>query len=159
MLGCEAVNAGENGREIPRREEELARFEGLLAAEKPDLLLVMLGTNDLLQGRSAAAAAQRLEAFLAGIALERKRIILIAPPPMRQGAWITDPSLLSESEALGAACRETAGRLGVRFVDTGGWDIEMTYDGVHCSEQGHRVFARRLFRTLRGRSDRAMNKE
>ena len=63
-LGCKAVNAGENGREIPRREGELQRFDLMLSNQKPlDLLLVMLGGNDLLQGNSVETIAQRMEDF------------------------------------------------------------------------------------------------
>ena len=44
-LNCTAVNAGENGREIPRREGELQRFDLMLSNQKPlDLLIVMLGS-------------------------------------------------------------------------------------------------------------------
>ena len=61
-LNCTAVNAGENGREIPRREGELQRFDLMLSNQKPlDLLLVMLGGNDLLQGNSARTAAKAAE--------------------------------------------------------------------------------------------------
>ena len=52
-LNCTVINAGENGREIPRREEELQRIALILSNQKPlDLLLVMLGGNDLLQSNS-----------------------------------------------------------------------------------------------------------
>ena len=85
-LGCKAVNAGENGREIPRREGELQRFDLMLSNQKPlDLLLVMLGGNDLLQGNSVEAVAQRMEAFLARIPLEKTKIVLIGPPRMKPG--------------------------------------------------------------------------
>ena len=77
-LGCKAVNAGENGREIPRREGELQRFDLMLSNQKPlDMLLVMLGGNDLLQGNSVQAVAQRMEAFLTRIPLEKSQIVLI----------------------------------------------------------------------------------
>ena len=45
----EVINYGENGREIPSSQEELKRFDRILKLEAPfDLLIVMLGTNDLL---------------------------------------------------------------------------------------------------------------
>ena len=148
-LGCKAVNAGENGREIPRREGELQRFDLMLSNQKPlDLLLVMLGGNDLLQGNSVETIAQRMEDFLTRIPLEKSQIVLIGPPRMKPGAWITDDRLLEDCVRLNAAYRTVAEKLGVRFVDATGWDIDVTYDGVHYSEKGHQTFAEQLFLSL-----------
>ena len=148
-LGCKAVNAGENGREIPRREGELQRFDLMLANQKSlDLLLIMLGGNDLLQGNSVEAVAQRMEAFLTRIPLEKSQIVLIGPPRMKPGAWITDDQLLGDCVRLNAAYRTVAEKLGVRFVDATDWDIDVTFDGVHYSEQGHQTFAENLYLAL-----------
>ena len=149
-LGCETVNAGMNGREIPRRPRELQQFEQILSGQKPlDVLLVMLGSNDLLQGKSVEVAAQRMETFLAGIHLEKKCIILIGPPRMQAGSWITDERLLTDCVRLNAAYRSVAEKLGIRFIDAGDWNIEVTFDGVHYSEQGHQTFAENLYLALR----------
>ena len=148
-LNCTAVNAGENGREIPRREGELQHFYLMLSNQKPlDLLLVMLGGNDLLQGNSVEAVAQRMEAFLARIPLEKSQIVLIGPPRMKQGAWITDDRLLEDCVRLNVSYRTVAERLGVRFVDATDWNIDVTFDGVHYSEMGHQTFAEQLWLAL-----------
>ena len=61
QTGHECINAGANGREILRNPYALR----LLTEHAPlDIFLVMLGTNDLLQGTSAKEAATRMEAFL-----------------------------------------------------------------------------------------------
>ena len=149
-LGCKAVNAGENGREIPRREGELQRFDLMLSNQKPlDLLLVMLGGNDLLQGNSVEAIAQRMEAFLTRIPLEKSQIVLIGPPRMKPGAWITDTRLLDDCVRLNATYRTVAEKLEICFVDASDWDIEVTFDGVHYSEQGHQTFAENLYLVLK----------
>lgn len=136
------VNEGENGREIPRREEEFRQFQDLLAQSRADCLIVMLGGNDLLQGASPATAAERMEQFLSRIAgIEKDRILLVGPPPKKLGAWVPDESLIRDSEELCAAYEQLAGKLGIRYVDAGGWDIELCYDGVHFTEQGHEAFA------------------
>ena len=148
-MGCKVVNAGENGREMPGREGELQRFDLMLSNQKPlDLLLVMLGGNDLLQGNSVEAVAQRMEDFLSRISLEKSQIVLIGPPRIKPGAWITDDRLLEDCVRLNAAYRTVAEKLGVRFVDATGWDIDVTYDGVHYSEKGHQTFAEQLFLSL-----------
>ena len=148
-LNCKAVNAGENGREIPRREGELQRFDLMLSNQKPlDLLIIMLGGNDLLQGNSVEAIARRMEFFLERISLKKSKIVLIGPPRMRPGAWITDERLLEACVQLNAAYRTVAENLSVRFVDASAWDIDVTFDGVHYSEQGHQTFAENLHLAL-----------
>ena len=144
-LGCEVVNAGENGREIPHRDGELRRFELWLKGQQPvDLLIVMLGGNDLLQGNTVTDAAERLERFLAHIDCDRSQILLIAPPTMQRGEWVPTQALVDASAALREAYRVLSERMGVRFADAGKWDIPLTFDGVHFTEEGHRAFAERI---------------
>ena len=139
--GWTVYNMGQNGREIPSS----APF--FLA--DTDLLIVMLGTNDLLQGRSPEQAAERLERFLSDISLDQSRILLIAPPPVTLGEWVPSPQLIDDSRAFVRLCQVLAERLGVRFADAGKWDIPLTYDGVHFTEQGHKNFAAGLLEELR----------
>ena len=149
-LNCTAVNAGENGREIPRHEWELQRFDLMLSHQRPlDLLLIMLGGNDLLQGNSVEVVARRMESFLTRIPLEKTKIVLIGPPRMKPGAWITDDRILEDCVRLNAAYGDIAEKLGIRFVDAIDWDIEVTFDGVHYSEQGHIAFAEQLWLALK----------
>ena len=149
-LNCTAINAGENGREIPRREGELQRFDLMLSNQKPlDMLVVMLGGNDLLQGNTVEAVAQRMESFLERIQLERSKIVLIGPPRMKPGAWITDARILEDCVRLNAAYDNVAEKMGIRFVDATDWEIEVTFDGVHYSEKGHVAFAEQLWLALK----------
>lgn len=147
--GWDIVNAGENGREIPRRESELERFAALLQRCRPDLLLILLGGNDLLQGASVPEVSARMEAFLNRAALDPERIVLIAPPAMAPGAWVTEPRLLTDSAALAEEYRALAEKLGVNFLDAGAWKIALTFDGVHFTEAGNQTFAENLFPALK----------
>ena len=132
VTGWAVVNAGENGREIPR---------GPVSLPQADRLLVMLGTNDLLQGADVDTAAARMEAFLTRLPVAGEHLLLIAPPPLRLGAWVDTPALVDASAALAARYRTLAHRLGIRFADAGAWEIGLTFDGVHFTEDGHRAFA------------------
>ena len=89
-----------------------------------------------------------MEAFLTRIPLEKSKIVLIGPPRMKPGAWITDDRLLEDCVRLNAAYHAVAEKLGVRFVDATDWDIDVTFDGVHYSEKGHQTFAEQLFLSL-----------
>lgn len=138
--GWNIVNAGMNGREIPR--------SAVFVLEHIDLLIVMLGTNDLLQGRSVEKVTEQMEAFLTGLTMERDKLLLIAPPPMRPGEWVTEQKLIDASVQLAETYRELAERFGVRFADAGKWNIPMAYDGVHFTEEGHKQFASKLYEAL-----------
>ena len=146
QTGHEVINLGANGREIPRGPYALR----LLAEHAPvDIILVMLGTNDLLQGASAKKAAARMEAFLNQLLTHRKRILLVAPPPMKRGAWVPTDALVAESIQLSEEYKLLAQTLKISFADTRGWDIELTFDGVHFTEAGHHTFAENLRKELR----------
>ena len=134
-------NMGENGREIPSTAPAFPA--------DTDLLIVMLGVNDLLQGRSPEQAAERLEHFLSGISLERSKILLIAPPPVARGAWVPSQQLIDDSRSFAQLCQTLAKRMGILFADAGKWNISLAYDGVHFMEQGHKAFAAGLLEVLK----------
>ena len=137
QTGHKCVNAGANGREIPRSfplpEKRIA-----------DLFLVMLGTNELLQGASAKEVAARMEVFLASLLPYCKQILLVAPPPIQRGAWVPTDALVTESIRLSEAYSLLGQKLNIPFVDTRCWNIELAFDGVHFTEKGHHTFAQHL---------------
>ena len=59
-------NWGANGRELPDAAPDIPA--------DTDLLIVMLGTNDLLQGRRPKATAERMERFLTSLELARGKV-------------------------------------------------------------------------------------
>ena len=138
QTGHEIVNGGANGRDIPH----FSNISNLLAPYgSVDMLLIMLGTNDLLQGCTAKEAAERMACFLQTVIPCCKRILLIAPPPMKRGAWVSTNELVTESVDLAEEYRLLAQKLNIPFVDTLQWSIDLTFDGVHFTEDGHHTFA------------------
>lgn len=150
--GWDLLNAGENGREIPRRRGELARFRQLLAECQPlDGLILLLGTNDLLQGASPEETACRMAAFLDPLPLAPDRVLLIAPPSLALGAWVESEALVDTSRQLSGHYAALARKLGIRFADAADWQVDLAFDGVHFTEEGHRAFAEGLWRCLSGK--------
>ncbi len=152
--GWQIRNAGENGRPIPQHSCEIEAAANQIRRWKPDLTTIMLGTNDLLQdpNLSARSCAARMERFL-GVLLHQCpscKMLLIAPPPLTRGAWVTAQKLVETSQCLGAFYRETVRTLGIDFADAGAWGIELAYDGVHFSERGHLAFADAMQKVLNG---------
>ena len=109
----------------------------------------MLGTNALLQGCSPEDASGKLEGFLSGLSLKPDQILLIAPPPMALGEWVSSQQLMDDSRTFAEYRDALAQRLGIRFADVGDWDIPLAYDGVHFTAQGHRTFAAKLLEVLK----------
>ena len=144
--GFQVINDGKNGWMIPEREYEFVQFLRDAERQSADVLIVMLGTNDLLNGATAAEAAARMEAFLNRC--HWPQILLLCPPPMKRGAWVPDDRLVEESKALSRQYEALAERLGVRFADAGEWDIPLAFDGVHFTEAGHARCAEGLISRL-----------
>ena len=151
--GWKVINKGENGRSIPRLDQEIETAVQTVHGIETDILTVMLGSNDLLQGAglSAEVCGERMERFLRAILMQTQgspKILLVAPPPMAAGAWVSDHRTLEESYRL-AGCYETVARqLGIAFAEAGAWGVGLTYDGVHFSEDGHLAFAKGMQKAL-----------
>ena len=137
--GFQVINDGKNGRKIPEREYEFCQFQRDAERYNADALIVMLGTNDLLEGATAGEAAARMEVFLNRCNMPM--ILLISPPPMKRGAWVPDDGLMEESKNLSRQYEALAEQRGIRFADAGKWNITLAYDGVHFTEEGHVRFA------------------
>ncbi len=148
--GWKVFNCGQNGASIPRK----AAFPvvgRLIRSRLPlDVITVMLGSNDLLEGITAEAAALRMETLLDCVkeAAPETCVLLIAPPVMKLGAWVPSEKLVEESAKLSGLYRKLAGTAKVSFADAENWGIDLTYDGVHFSEKGHSAFAKRLAEIL-----------
>ena len=141
------LNGGVNGLSISR-ESLHEVFADEIRAAGPDLVLIMLGSNDLLMGLSAgetAAAMEKLLRKLIGL-IGPEKLLLIAPPPFQRGLWAEDEAVIAQSHLLGAEYRKLAESLGIAFADAAAWDIPLSYDGVHFTEEGHRRFAGALSR-------------
>jgi len=134
--GWNIINQGINGREIP---DEVEIFPA-----DTELLIIMLGTNDLLQFWAPEAACEKMERFLESLALDREKILLIAPPAMKFGEWVLDQELIDDSITLAKHYKILAERMCVRFADAGEWNVPLAHDGVHLTEEGHRAFAKGL---------------
>ncbi|MCI8477440.1 MAG: hypothetical protein HFE97_03700 [Oscillospiraceae bacterium] len=147
QTGWELLNEGENGREIPHTPTQLREMDALFACSgQIDSLVIMLGSNDLLQIPQATAegVTERMERFLTRL-LDRGQLptvtVLIAPPAMKPGPWISGEHQLYQSTRLGECYQALARRLNLSFADAGMWNIDLAFDGLHFSPAGHQTFA------------------
>lgn len=151
--GWNIYNEGQNGRCIPRQDWEIDTAVQKIHQSKAEIVIIMLGSNDLLQRPSLGAddCTKRMERFLVTLFQQSSsfKTLLAAPPPMALGAWVGDDRLLKESFRLADCYERLARHMGIGFVNAGAWDVELAYDGVHFSEQGHRIFYREISKILK----------
>jgi len=142
--GWNIVNMGQNGLAIPEAEF----YSQLLSKPDIDLLIIMLGSYDLLQGLSAKATSVRMGRFLSKLSICKDKILLVSPPSFKSGLWVEDTSTLENSAQLGSFYRALALNLGIYFADAEQWKIPLCHDGVHFTEKGHKVFADKLLKNI-----------
>lgn len=147
--GLQVINCGLNGRQIPSGETELHAAAEQICSHLPlAVATVMLGTNDLLWNAAfhAEDVALRMDRFLRCLLSKvgETHLLLIAPPPMERGVWVTEDRLLTESRRLATLYADIADSLGIGFCDAGAWNIRIGFDGVHFTQEGHAVFAHGL---------------
>lgn len=110
---------------------------------RPDTLMIMLGTNDLGSeyGRSADCVAEKLIGLAkaaAGAISPAPRILLISPPKLTiRSFWTTERSV-TESERLAAVLESAARSAGVYFFDAASAvPSAESEDGVHFTRENH----------------------
>ena len=156
--GWQVINEGMNGRRLPAGDYASAYMEELFASLSPeDFFAVMLGTNDLLVSMEpdARKPVRRMEELLERLTnkADGPRLLIIAPPYIGgRECPGTDPLMagyFEESVRMNEGFRCLAERYGVMFADAAKWGIELAYDDVHFSENGHRMFAVHISEVLR----------
>lgn len=138
--GWHFCNEGQNGQEITDFSH--------IYRQNADLYIIMLGTNDLLQGCTASQTAKRMEQALQRIPASPEKTILIVPPHLQRGEWVTDAYFVDQSKELSHHYQSLGLEFGVSVLDSGEWDVQICFDGVHFTEKGHCDFANSLYRAL-----------
>lgn len=113
------------------------KVRGWIREHKPDIILLHMGTNDLVQGVSGPDATKRLEGLLDEIASETKATVIVA------GVWapLEQKWQFAEKGKAVVARGQAAGHA-VRFVDTaqlmGDGDFA---DSLHANAGGYQKIA------------------
>ena len=145
QLGCTVLNYGENGRALPRHTWEHQVLQETLEANAPvDLLILMLGTNDLLMDLEelTATTAGRLETMLDSVQAHWPMLPILLLPPLPMGVPL--PGLNEKVCALGLRYAQIAADRSLLFCDTTPWHLPLAYDRVHLSPEGHQQLAEQL---------------
>ena len=150
------IEEGLNGRKIPEIAYNRERLQTLLrVVDDSGVFGVMLGTNDILcsDHPDADFAVGKMECFLTFLTDQKpaSEILLLAPPYLASES-VQDALFLryhEESKKMNRGFQLLAERFGVRFADTASWNVELCFDQVHFSENGHRIFAEKIIQLLK----------
>lgn len=145
LTGCEIVNMGQPGREIYYREYQFEKWlDPYINYDNHDLLIIMLGTNDILNSSvpRAQVPAERMETMIRHIKTKKmsSRILILAPPTIK----LPDVSYAEAAEKYSRLLKELADREQLEFADTSIWNIPLAFDGIHLTEEAHRLFAEKV---------------
>ena len=153
LSGHEVINCGLNGMTVPRDHQ---RQLGLIDLHEPDLVTVMLGTNDLLSGLSADEITERMGRLLDSLMSAGRPVLLIAPPPMSEAihtSWLGDMFGFDEgrrkSDRLAEVYRKLAQSLDCLFLDAGEVAAPSPLDGVHLDAENQRRLGEAVARLVK----------
>lgn len=168
------IEEGQNSRTIaledPCEGEKngMAHIVPCMESQKPfDLLILMLGTNDMKQKFNLApldiykAMQLMLEKAISFARYHMPampRILLVAPPLVgenirasRLGASYGYERAIQVSRELGGLYRELAQQYGCDFLDAAAFVQVGGTDSIHLEEEGHRRFAAEILAYVRQR--------
>ena len=151
------VNAGAPGEEA---SGATSRFGSVMARERPEVVLLLQGTNDLdtIAGSGAEAAADALHSMVQHAMDTGAGVILMTVPPQPRAG--NEESV----DALNASIRSIASRRGAALVDVhelilrgscsgAGSAPCIGGDGLHPTAEGYELIARELARVIVDRYD------
>ena len=169
--GFEVIEEGLNGRTTLWDDPFEPGRRGLdyllpcLRSHRPlDLVVVMLGTNDLkpihrlTPAAIAAGAGTIVETILgsaAGPGAGAPQVLLVAPPPLRLSpgraeVWGFEPPAEAASRELARYYRIVAEELGCGFLDAGEHGAASPDDGVHLDAATHAALGVAVADRVRG---------
>lgn len=129
LLNTEVINCGENGIGIYHTEDDFQYLDSILHLN--DLILIMLGSNDVLNGLLMSEIERRWNILLNY--LKGKNVLLLCPKDIKGFPSLKE--LYIENKQF-------------NVLDCNGWNIEMSYDGIHFSQRGHEQIAIKIFNYL-----------
>lgn len=126
-----------------------------------DLVILMLGTNDLKQRFAASLSdiadsvevlAKAVQSSDAGPGGSAPALMIIAPPPMQEVGWLGEMFVGGAEKSLefGVRLAEVAKRCRAAFLDAGTLVESSSVDGIHLEAESHRVLGSTVARSIQG---------
>ena len=149
-LHAQTINLGEPGREIPVSRNELVWLYSELTRHAPaDLLIIMLGTNDLLTMYQPIGErpVTRMKALLDTLQNWEFHIpiLLLIPANPRIPMDSQNSIYLNACKTLAEGYQKLAATYpNVTCIDINQWGLPLAFDGVHLTEEAHITLGQKL---------------
>lgn len=164
--GHALIEEGQPGRTTVRDDPIEGEKNGLrylgpcLESHIPDLVLILLGTNDLKHrfglsaydiSQGAARLAQEVLEFESGARASKTKALLISPPPILEVGTLSEMFFEGEAKSrdLAGCYSDRAGELGCPFFDAGTVVESSKIDGIHWEATQHKRLAEALVPVVR----------
>ncbi|MGZ4446385.1 MAG: SGNH/GDSL hydrolase family protein [Nocardioides sp.] len=132
------------GQTLAQMQERLERD---VLARLPQAVVVMGGTNDVLQGVPLATSVEALRAMVRAARAAGAEVWVLGPPPLDPGYLKPVGPLAAAEEQVAAAEGAAYVPLGPGLVDAAGrWLPGLSGDGVHPTPAGARALADAVLR-------------
>ena len=131
-----------------------------LETHHPDLVILLLGTNDLKHrfglnaddiSRGAAHLVEVIQGFRHPMMNKSAKVLLVAPPPIFEVGYFA--SIFEKGEAksrgLGKAYSARARELNCEYLDAGSIILSCSKEGIHWQQDAHKVFAEHVAGVLK----------
>lgn len=146
MAGRNVIGLGYGGA---RLAEVVAALPGTIDRNRPSVVLIMAGTNDVQAGFTRAGVAKSVALAASTAAAGGAKLVFLTIPAFTRGAAVAEPSVVAYNAALTAA----ASSAGVPVLDAhaalDGCTDCYDADGVHLSPQGSMAVAESALPALR----------
>jgi len=143
LCGHPVVNAGLSGASTA---SDLGPWlSGALAGKRAAAIVVALGTNDALMGRSGQAFAASYTALVAELAKMTPHVVVLGVPPIEARGKVTAAArdeVMVAINGYNSLLPELAGKNGAGFVALPAMPEPHTIDGVHLNEAGYLTWDR-----------------
>ncbi|NRA38291.1 MAG: SGNH/GDSL hydrolase family protein [Planctomycetes bacterium] len=157
----ELIEAGLRGRTTMHDDPVDADKNGLgylqtcLESHVPDIVIILLGTNDLKQqfdlspahiAQGAAKLVETVFNFKSPIKKTAPIVLLLAPPPVYEIGFYADmfAGAAAKSQLLAQHYKACAEKLGCSFFDAGSVVTSSQTEGIHWDLDQHRKLAQAL---------------
>ena len=176
----EIVNEGLNGRCIPTSSPEYLSLRNIIENNyDADMLIIMLGSNDLFMTREPTAEriADRMRNVFVNVPelldwkasgsltpgdseqVVPKRLLLVCPPAPSDKVLFYEMLGIPMSQTAECAAQvmkelpeklaAVAAEFDLEYEDAAKWGITYLFDGLHFSEEGHSTFASHILTVIR----------
>lgn len=143
-LGWEPVGRVSNVGWSTARYANESAWKSAISEARPDMVIVILGTNDAAQGQQAYAG--QLRSVVDAVQASGARSIVWVGPPSAK-----NPRIDERADRIAPWQGSFLPQMGVKWVDSRLWTFGgHAPDGVHFTRAGYRAWADALMDDLRG---------